>query len=280
MGSFIKSFLGETAGIAVSSGIFLVKKILNKKGIHTNIQYLIGSVLDHNNENKSLPEEVIRQAKAIEKIFKDRHVFPDRIAIDGLPGSGKSSLAAALAKRMDMEVVCLDHQDMEERFSFEKAPAIYEHHRLLRTQDMDRFDVMIYIDQPVEKAKQNILKRQRGAYLVDIMNFELMKKIGKKAFSLADGQVISVDHSFVRIKIRPDNGYRDMANLDSELSAKAAGDSAGEVLNKEQRIFLLTEGRARKGFLSYVNPRAYERELLSALIVGVDSASKKKKLRG
>jgi hypothetical protein len=285
MSSLIQSVLGTTAGkgglagIAVSVGMFFVKNILGKKGVNTNIKFLLESLLSSKTKNRPLPEEALRQAKAIEQIFDDQRIFPNRIAIDGTPGSGKSTLAYALAQRLDMEAICLDHQDMDEQLSFAQAPAIYEHHRLLRTQDVERFDVIIYLDQPVEISTKNILHRQRGAYLVDIMNFDLLKKLGAKAFSLADGPEISLENSFVRIKIRPDSGFNAMGNLVSELHNKGFNDSTIKGLNKEQQIFLLEEGHEKKGFMAYVDPRAYEQEFLSALADGVNVNSKSGKRR-
>nr|MBF0220730.1 (d)CMP kinase [Desulfobulbaceae bacterium] len=282
MSNLIKSVLGTTAGkgglagIAISVGTFFVKNILRKKGVSTNIKFIIESILYNKTENRPLPEDVIQQAQAIEKLFDDKHVMPDRIAIDGTPGCGKSTLAKALGQKLNMKVICLDHQDMDVTISFVKAPVIYEHHRLLRTQNIDCFDAIIYIDQPVEMSMKNILKRERGAYLVDIMNFDLLKRIGQKAFSLADGEEISITDSFARVKIRPGNGYNVMGKLSAELREKGMSGVKFDAYNKEQKIFLCEEGEPRKGFAAYVNPHAYEQELLAAVIEGVGGSKKKK----
>ena len=111
------------------------------------------------------------------------------------------------------------------------------------------------------------------------MNFDLMKRIGEKAFFLADGQTISVPDSFLKIKLRPDKGHNDMANLASELREKNPDDSGKTDLNKEQQIFLSVEGTARKGFVSYINPRAYEKDLYSALLEAVKSKPRSGKRR-
>jgi len=280
MGSLLKSILetktgkGGLASLAVSAGIFFLKNVLKKKGIKTNIKFLTHSLLRHKTEDKSLRNESLRQANAIKKIAANHNAPFGRVAVDGVPGSGKSSLARALAQVMDIKNICLDHQNMDEPLSFEESAAIYEHHRLFRTQDMDCFDAIIYIDQPVNIAKQNILKRQRGAYLVDIMDFDLMKRIGEKAFSLADSQAISVPDSFLKMKFRPDKGYGDMANLAGELRAKSSDGSVKTDLNKEQQIFLSVEGVAKKGFISYINPQAYKQELFSALLDAMESVEK------
>jgi hypothetical protein len=275
MSSLMKSVFGTKvdkdtlAGLAVSAGIFFVKNVIQKKGVSTNLKFLLESLLHNNCENRLLPEQAIRQAKTIAETVEARHLRPDRIAVDGVPGSGKSTLAKALADRLGMETVCLDHQNMDEPLLLEQVPAVYEHHRLLRTQDIDRFEVIIYLDQPLRIAKQHILQRERGAYLVDIMNFDLLKRIGDRAFALAEGPALSLDNGLVQIKNRPDKGFRDRANLAKALESKGVGDSRIAGLNKEQQLFLLVEGQVRKGFMAYVNPRAYEKEFFAAFTDGI-----------
>ena len=280
MGNLLKTVAGKggLATIALSAGMFFVKRVIQKKGVRTNIKFLVESLLHNDIEQRTLPDQVIMEAEAIAKIFEDQHISPARIAIDGVPGSGKSTLAKALSKRMGMEVICLDHQNMEEQLPFVQQPAIYEHHRLLRTQDIDSFDAIIYIDQPVDISKQHILHRERGAYLVDIMNFGLLKRIGDKAFALAEGLVTPIDNSFAKIKIRPDNGYNVKANLARELRAKGVADSRIVSLNREQQLFLLVEGHVKKGFMAYLNPSAYEKEFSLAILEGIGSVLNKRKL--
>lgn len=284
MGSLLKAILGTNAGkgglvgIIFSVGMFFVKNILQKKGVSTNLKFLLESLLSHKTGISALPDEAIRQAKAIEKIFEEQRLLPCRIAIDGVPGSGKSTLARALSAQLGMKTHCLDHQNMDERLSFAQSPAIYEHHRLLRTQDIDRFDVILYLDQPVAIAKQHILQRERGAYLVDIVDFDLLKRIGDKAFALAEGALISLDNSFVKIKIRPDTGFKVMANLANALQDKGVNDAARTGLNEEQQLFLLVEGLPRKGFMAYLNPHAYEKEFFSALSEGIAGSLTKRRL--
>ena len=278
MSSFLKTAVGKggLATIALSAGMFFVKRVIQKKGVSTNIKFLVESLLHNDIEQRTLPEQVIMEAEAVAKIFEKQDVFPARIAIDGVPGSGKSTLAKALSERMGMEAICLDHQNMEEQLPFVQQPAIYEHHRLLRTQDIDSFDAIIYIDQPVDISKQHILHRERGAYLVDIMNFDLLKRIGDKAFALAEGPMTSIDDGLIKIRIRPDKGYNVMANLAGELRAKGFADSRIVGLSKEQQLFLLMEGHARKGFIAYLNPSAYEKDFSLALLEGVGSVFTKR----
>jgi hypothetical protein len=212
-------------------------------------------------ECEELPTETLQTADAIATLFNKRRIVPDRIAVDGVPGSGKSSLATALSRKLGMSVACLDHRNMDEAINFDSGRTVYEQHRLLRTQDLDVFDAIIYLDEPEEISKRKILQRKRGGYLVEIMNFSRLKAIGLKAFSTAAGENIPIKGSFARVKIRPEGGFRSLENIERELRANGLN---GSGLNKEQKLFLCVEGRSASGFGAYINPHAFDRELLNA----------------
>ena len=114
-------------------------------------------------------KEVNRQADVIIKLLKSRKVTATMMAIDGVPGSGKSTLARALAKKMDFKWKALDYIDMDRPLKFKHVNTIYEHHRLFRTQDIDFFDVLIYIDEPIERSKKGAFT-ESGALLTSIFS--------------------------------------------------------------------------------------------------------------
>ncbi len=173
--------------IAAAAGLALAKGVLSKPGMNAYMEYQIKRIFHGWSEDGNCPEEVSLTADAILSLFRSRGLSPNRIAVDGIPGSGKSTLAAALARKLDMTVECLDHKNMDRAISFAKDRTIYEHHRLLRTQGLDGFDALIYIDEPVDTSRQKVLQRKRGGYLVDIMNYDRLKAVGHKAFSVAAG---------------------------------------------------------------------------------------------
>jgi len=248
--------------IAATAGLALARGVLAKPGIAVYLEYQIERIFHGWSEDGNRPEEAGLTADAILGLFSSRGLLPNRIAVDGVPGSGKSTLAAALARKLDLAVECLDHRNMDRAISFTKNRTIHEHHRLLRTQDLDCFDALIYIDEPVDISRKKVLRRKRGGYLVDIMNYDRLKAIGYKAFSVASGECIAVENSFARVKIRPEGGFRCLENIEAALLAKGL---SGKGLNKEQALFLCVEGKARKGFGAYLNLHAYDTELLLAL---------------
>ena len=251
--------------IAAAAGLALAKGVLIKPGMCAYLEYQIIRISHGWSESRNCPEEVILTADAIVSLLRARGLSPNRIGVDGVPGSGKSTLAAALASRLAMNTDCLDHKNMDQAISFDKDRAIYEHHRLLRTQDIDGFDVIVYIDEPVEISRQKVLQRRRGAYLVDIMNYERLQAVGHKAFFMAAGECIAIEGSSAKVKVRPESGFRCRENIEAELLGKGLSSKG---LSKEQSLFLCVEGKARNGFSAYLNPHAYDKELLWALKQG------------
>jgi hypothetical protein len=222
--------------------------------------------LNERSKDAKYPEEVDRQAEKIMSLFKAEGMPPNRIAIDGVPGSGKTSLGMALAKKLGFNLKTLDRFDMNESMLF-SSDTVYEHHRLLRTQAIDDFDALIYIDEPVALSKAKILKRQRGGYLVEIMDFDKMKRVGEKAFSVAAGKIYDVPESFIKIKIRPAGGsFLAHERLSQELREKGIEPTG---LAKEEMLFLLTEHKGQKGFTAYLNANYHTKELLSEVAAGL-----------
>ncbi|MBF0469146.1 MAG: AAA family ATPase [Desulfamplus sp.] len=265
------SDIATLAGMSLAkSGTSLVKGILSKPGIHAYLEYQIQKIvcgLPDSGTHSEIPA-VARTADEIVRILKSKRFYPNRIAVDGVPGSGKSTLARALAYRLNMDAICLDHQNLNEKIYFEKAAAIYEHHRLLRTQELDCFDAIIYIDEPVYISMEKVVKRKRGGYLVDILDYKKLKQIGEKAFFSLAGEYIPVTDGFVKLRLKPKKGFKDLEYLQRELLQKGLD---GRGLTKEAQFFLCVDGKASKGFSAYINLREYKEELISGLKSGINS---------
>ncbi|MEI6127365.1 MAG: hypothetical protein WCQ99_12520, partial [Pseudomonadota bacterium] len=175
-------------------------------------------------------------------------------------------------EKLGMEVECLDYRNMDKPLTFNKHRTIYEHHRLLRTQDLDAFDAIVYIDEPVENSMARVLKRKRGGGLVELMDYGKLKAVGEKAFQVAEGDAYAIPGGFVKVKVRPEGGFKVRQNIYWELLQK--GLSSAE-LTTEQALFLLAYGRAAKGFSAYLNKSAFCPDLLAAFGSSMSKAMKR-----
>jgi energy-coupling factor transporter ATP-binding protein EcfA2 len=254
---------GGLAGLSVTFGLMLAKQVLSKPGARASLNFLLGRLFSPGEALSLTPSTVGDTAYSIVRLFREKGLKPDRIAVDGVPGSGKSTLAKALAERLGMETVCLDHKDMGQPRDFIRDNTIYEHHRLLRTQGLDTFDVVIYIDEPVDISRKKVLERKRGGYLVDVMDYDLLKRIGEKAFACAAGEPQTIENTFIKVKLRPEGGFRDREIIEKELQGKGR---EGTGRTKEEALFLCVENTAKQGVKAYINLHAYDRDVLTALV--------------
>lgn len=200
-------------------------------------------------------------SEKIMELLDSKGVAPRSICIDGLPGSGKSSLGRSLAKRTGLEWQTLYWKELREPYPFEKGK-IYENIRLIRTQHIEHFDMIIYIDCPIASATCRVMERDRDGILVDAIDFPKLKSIGDTAFDMAAGEDIRIEQSPIRIKLRPKEGYRDVEKLKNKL--KAEGISVAG-LSKEELLFLYCYGKPQEGILPYVKLGAYNKDILSGL---------------
>ncbi len=261
--------IGRFGRAVYVGGKTTVKELKKNRGIRASIDsaklYLAAGKVeeyqDHLLEVQNYADEIIRYLKL-------RKVVARRIAIDGVPGSGKSTLSRVLAKKLRFEWKTLDYIDMNKQQDFTDEFAIYEHHRLLRTQNIENFDVIIYIDEPVDLSKERCIHRKRGGVNIDIFDYEKLKKIGEKAFEISKGDIFEVPNSYLKIKIRPRDGYSAYKGLCYECEEKGFS-SIG--FAKEELLFFLIYGKPKKGLNAYINFGAYNKELTKGIEAGVET---------
>jgi len=210
--------------------------------------------------------QVYKNADEIIALLNSKAVHIKRLAVDGVPGSGKSTLARSLAEKLNFTLTTLDYIDLNKPQDFSKEKTIYEHHRLLRTQDVDNFDAIIYIDEPVELSKQKCLNRKRGGINIDIFDYEKLKKIGEEAFGIATGKSYKIKNSYIKLKIKPKAGFRAYENIRNKVEKKGL---KRDGLSKEELLFVSVYGRPKKGLTAYLKAGAYNKELLKGLSAGV-----------
>ena len=240
----------------------LLKSALELPSVEATVKSIAKKALTGQGEDYRRPEEIENAVSEIKDFFETHSLKPERIAIDGLPGSGKSTLARILAKKMHYKWVCFDHEDMDIPKEFRENRAVYEHHRLIRTQSANPFDVLIYMDMPVDECKSRILERGREALIIDVLDFEKLKEVGDKAFQACSGVTSPPLSARAVVKIRPAEGFRCYQNLKKEAEQKGL---TPEGLSKEELIHALLYGKPQKGFKAYLNVKALKEEAISAL---------------
>jgi hypothetical protein len=253
-----KKLIQKAGGTVLSELADMARSFVQKPAVEANFKHLFFPKKTgvYSVQKVKVAEE---NADWIVNYFKENRLKPSRIGIDGLPGSGKSTLAEALSTRMKMQWISLDYQMPEGKFFFKVNSAVYEHHRLLRTQNPDAFDVILFMDLPTETIKSQIIERGEGAVNIELFDFELMQEIGKMAFELSCGQAIQISGTNLLMKVKPKGGFGFEKNLLEKLKAKNL--EAPMSLTQEEKLFLLIKGEPRKGLSGYHKGGQYAREL-------------------
>ncbi|MBF0452233.1 MAG: hypothetical protein HQK75_16140 [Candidatus Magnetomorum sp.] len=218
------------------------------------------------------PYEIIpaveQQVDQLIEIFDRMAIFPQKICIDGMPGAGKSTFGRSLAMRTGLKWQTLFWSEVRHPYPF-KHGIIYENLRLLRTQPIEFFDVIIYIEASPEVARQRILDRDRNGLLADIVHLPKLKRVGDLAFQMLDGKEIKLENSSARIKVRPPQGFNDIQNIKTFLDHKGI-DVRTDGYSKEELLYACCYGKPRKGYFPYVNLGAYNDDILRGLGAALD----------
>jgi hypothetical protein len=200
--------------------------------------------------SSKIPVSASRQADAVAAALKAKGIDPQtaRIAISGTGGTGKSTLARGLSDRLGMEVRFLDDHGSSmtgrDYVSYlKKNPigkgTIAEQTHLLTQVDPNKFDVIIRVHKPMDKVKKQIMSRGRGAYQLDLYDYDKLNKTIATAFDSASGTAFS-PVSGVDIKFKPKSGFTSNESLKKVLRQRGVSVPASST--REQLVHMVASG--------------------------------------
>lgn len=252
---------GAALPTAVGLGIPLAvggAMLASKPGIQSNLHNLMagkGSTQEQDTSGE-IPEQVTQQAQAIHQHLASRGLDPRtmRIGIDAPPGSGKTTLARALAQQTGMSHYGLDWEpgnawkstiglgrNVEKMPHAPRAGEIMEHYLLNRTHDPELFDAQIHLRRNPDAIRQQLNHRGNAAYIGDLMDLDKSLGVADLGFDTLNGDEIDMGNGTI-MKLRPHEGWGNQ--LDQRLMA-AGIDSAG--LSRHEKLLTLHSGQRTTG---------------------------------
>lgn len=232
--------------------------LARKPGIQSNVKNLFsgkGSTEEQDKTNE-LPEGALHQADAIHQALLAHGLDPRtmRIGIDAPPGSGKTTLARALAQQTGMSNYGLDWEpgnawkstiglgrNIEKMPHAPRAGEIMEHYLLNRTHDPELFDAQIHLKRDPALIRQQLTHRGNAAYIGDMMDLDKSLGVADLGFDTLGGETIDLGDGTM-MKLRPREGWGN--NLDQMLAQKGI-DPTG--LSRHSKLLSLHSGKRTEG---------------------------------
>jgi broad-specificity NMP kinase len=247
-------------GLLAGTGIVLARR----PGVRSALAHSIKSIGKGGSRavaaTEALPPEVVTQAKAIAQGLRKSGIDPSkaRIAIVATPGTGKSTLARALQQEAGVQVLNLDKARggglkgeralrylRDQHGGVMPAGAVLEQTYLPHSVSLDQFDAVIKLERPVEEIHKSLLKRGKGAFQMDYVDYEKLQKQLREGFGAIKGKELSFGGR-AQVKIRGAESF----NMERGLAERAQrlGLDLGEfsALTRPQQLASLAEGKIVK----------------------------------
>lgn len=207
--------------------------------------------------SKGPPQEIVDQASRIVKAVEERGLDPSslRIGIVGAGGTGKSTLGREVSNQLGMRFTEMDTVVPKSisrgrnwyavRNKDIPVGSVVEQSHLL-THNLNHggispeaFDLIVHMEKPATEVKKQILRRGRGAYQLDVYDYDKFQGAVRKGFDATDGAVQNAGGG-TRFKFRPSTGFRQTENLQREV-AQAGKDPKN--VGRQQLVMMASDGQ-------------------------------------
>ena len=252
---------GSALPTAISAGVPLALgagMLATKPGMQSSLHNLMTGkgTTQEQDLGAGIPDDARQQAQAIHQVLTSHGLDPRamRIGIDAPPGSGKTTLARALAEQTGMSHYGLDWEpgnawkstiglgrNVEHTPHAPRAGEILEHYLLNRTHDPELFDAQIHLRRDPGQIRNQITHRGRSAYVSDLMDLDKSLAVADLGFDTLGGEEIDLGNGTV-MKLRPGEGWGDQ--LDRRLTAGGIDPSG---LSRHEKLLTLHSGRRTTG---------------------------------
>jgi broad-specificity NMP kinase len=216
-------------------------------------------------KGSKIPDQVLKEVEQIEQYLRSRGIDPAkaRIAVTGAGGTGKSTLARALASRVGSTHNLLDEMAPVRRKGARYARdfsgvqfdpgTVSEQTHLLTEVDPNKFDVLIHLETPHSQVKDNLLKRGRGAYQEDLWNYPKVQKVLQEAFNSAGGEVHEFSSGRVKVSTpQSPAGFKNQEQYVEEVKDRFG--SSKRIKTRKDAILSNAVGKPKshRGLATYV----------------------------
>ncbi len=211
---------------------------------------------------RGTPPQVIAQAKAIAKEIRRRGLDPKKIniAIGATGGTGKTTLARELARQLGLEHRDLDaagkhitkgrqvEKYIESAGLKGRKGIVMDQSHIFTKANPGHFDVAIRLEKPTAQIRKQLERRKRGAWQMDVYDYDRMSKSIRSAFDGLGGDKLKVDTG-VEARFAPQRGFDRQGVF--RQAEHAVGEAKSKAMSREKAAITAATGKVPRAPSAY-----------------------------